>query len=796
MRTDPLIHLIGHHFASLAVLLLAAIVLPIQSALAADGAKFDYLSLNRSVAYLDEEITVSYILEVPKRLRDKPVHLHFYLDDRDIGGQDVSGFDETGRLASEFRFKARPQGRYQLRAVLTSDQAPAIQAEEHRKLAILSLPGGVTDDQTETSADTETTTAPADGETLPDISPISLEIDNPSPRSGEEIVISTRVANIGTAGVNNVKLRVFIDGLPLGRDTSVNLAAGQETDIETRYKPSREGQQDILVMINPDSEIQELSGRNNIISRPIIVRPGATKPAVPKPVKTTAKGGKKGTPRTKDEVGPPKNKQGIAATDQPNLVTYVETIDGIHYATDNRLHVFVSNNSRRTKSGPFVLGVRRYSSGKQSSWLARKTVASLDPGEIARIAIDLPANSTDVNRIYTAVADADNKVAEYSDEDNQTRPFRIVVLDRGNSSLAEEPSASLAEAMAEPSAMAITITNPREQEVLSGSGETTIRWTTTGDVGNRVKLAILDTRTGEKMLTAETENDGAFNADLFSLPAAEYTLLISAADTAVKARKIRFKIHQSEEAKPIELASPLPGGTWRGTQVLPVKWRKMAPDAASTFYNFTLVEQQTGKRLRINFNPVAAKSGLLNWTVPDDGTVFGYYKLEVTAQNGAVVGTVENLEFLPSFVTDRSVRPDQAKPNHIIVDLGIKNSGFSGPHFNFVIRNNGPYELSAGLTVSFSFKTYFVRHVPIRSKDDLVICNSNLLARMPVNTEQTLWPGRDPNCGAGTRSSNEKFVYAVSRISLPDTIDINFKGDRKANNMAKYYWDDATQDSR
>jgi hypothetical protein len=264
--------------------------------------------------------------------------------------------------------------------------------------------------------------------------------------------------------------------------------------------------------------------------------------------------------------------------------------------------------------------------------------------------------------------------------------------------------------------------------------------------------------------------------------------MISAENGSARARKTRFTVRQKNQVEKITLSSPLAGGIWRGKQVMPIKWKKPTVNAENLYYNFNLIDKQTGKAKRININPVSAGFGLYNWTVPDDGTLFGQYRLEVATANGTVVANVEGLEILPSFVAYYSSEFDPNKPNTVKVDLGIYEPGFVGPHFQFKVRNNGPYELGAGMTIGFSFKTYFVRHVPIRSRDDLVVCNSNVFARLPVGTEQTVWLGKDPDCAVGSRSYDEKFVYAVTRMSKPDSIEVNFINDKKTNNMIKYYW--------
>lgn len=801
MRTDSSTPLTTRFLARL-VFLLVGIFLSANFSMAADKIKFDYLSLNRSVAYLGEEITVSYIIEVPKQHRGKTAQLRFYLDKKVIGEQELSGFDDAGTLKSEFKFKAKPQGRYQLRAVLTVAGVEAPQIEEQRQLAILSLPGGVTEDQAAGAA-----TKSDSGELLPDITPVKLDVDNPSPRAGDRVIISTTIANNGTARANNVKLRVFVDGLPLGEDVNISLDTGKQTTIQSPYTPSREGQKDILVMINPDSEVKELSGRNNIISRLVIVRAQGSKPvAVTKQPKTvTKKAQKKPVTQTKPAPKPSTTKQAVAVADKttpeprPNLVTYIETINGVHYTNHNRLYVFVSNTNKRGKSETFELGVRKQQASGSDVWLVRQTVKNLAPGTTSRIAIKWPDKYATGDQVYIAVADIDRDSPVSPNNDKQSRPFRVVSVNRSEKAVsapAPAPAPALAPTPEKPKTTVVAglptaeiiITQPREKEVLPADGKATIRWKTVGNVGKRVKIAILDTRTGRMMLSTATENDGAFYADLSALPTAEYTLMISAADSSAKARKTRFKIRRPKKIENITLSSPLAGGSWRGKQVMPIKWPANNEGLNDLFYNFDLIEEKTSNKHRININPVAANFGLYNWTVPDDGSVFGNYKLEVTSSDGTSVALVNGLEFLPSFVAYDAVDFDPQKPNNIKVDLGLDKLGFEGPYFKFVVRNNGPYELGAGLTIGYSFKTYFVRHVPIRTRDDLVICSNNFLARMPVGTEQTVWLGKDPDCGAGTRSQDEKFVYAVTRISLPNSIELNFTGDKKSNNMLKYYW--------
>lgn len=781
------------------LLLTAGLLLFANIALAADKAKFDYLSLNRSVAYLDEEITVSYVIEIPLQHRDKKARMQFFLDKKAVGEQELSGFDAAGSLKSDFKFKAAPQGRFQLRAILKIDGVKGSQVEEQRKLAILSLPGGVTSEKAG-----EAGTKPDDQDPLPDMTPVKLEVDNPSPVSGEKINIRTTLANNGTARATDVKLRIYVDGLPLGNDINVSLDPGKQTTIKTPYTPTRVGQKDILVMVNPDSEVKESSGRNNIISQVLIVRDKkstSTSSGVNKPRTVT----KKAEPKESVKTSTADKKQESAAKKakpELRLTAYIETINGIHYTEDGRLHVFISNLNQADKTPPFTIGIREKHVSASKSWLAKEKVTQpIAPGTTRRIAIKWPSKYAGGDQVFVAVADIASQSDKSPNIDLQTRPFRVVAINR-NAPIAvaakPEPAPIPAPAptakekkttvVAGLPAAEIIITQPREKEVLQADSKATIRWKTLGKIGGRVKIAILDTRTGKKMLSTTTNNDGAFNADLSSLPTARYTLMISAENGSAKARKTRFTVRQKDQVEQVSVTSPRPGGAWRGKQIMPIKWNKPEINPDKVYYNFNLVDEQTGEQQRVNINPVSASFGQYNWTVPDDGTLFGRYKLEVLATDGTTVAVVNGLEILPSFVAYDKVNLDPNKPNSINVDLGVYDPGFEGPHFQFTVRNNGPYELGAGMTIGYSFTTYFVRHVPIRSRDDLVICKSNLLARLPVGTEARVWLGKDPDCAVGSRSYDEKFVYAVTRLSLPNSIDINFTGDKKINNMVRYYW--------
>jgi len=237
--------------------------------------KIEQFSLNRSVAYLGEEISADITVSAQASLRSKNLRLRYYLDEKEIGRQTITAFDSAGNAKTVFTFKNSPEGRYLFRVVLDIENEKIEADEVSRQLAILSLPTGMTEQPLSTGVDEKTIMdGPVSGK--PDLVAEEINFDIASPRVGEKIRISTKISNTGSVQADNVKMRIFINGQPYGDDIAMNIAAGSQVSIDTEFKAARQGKKDILIFINPDGEIDEKSKRNNLISKMLIVRPAAS----------------------------------------------------------------------------------------------------------------------------------------------------------------------------------------------------------------------------------------------------------------------------------------------------------------------------------------------------------------------------------------------------------------------------------------------------------------------------------------------------------------------------------------
>ena len=329
--------------------LLLLVIMAASSAYAAEKKqiKIEQFSLNRSVAYLGEEIIASASVSVPASLRKRKLQAHYYLDKKEIGKQTISDIDSAGLAKLEFSFKNSPEGRYQFRLIVDVEGETEKSDQVSRQLAILSLPGGMTSKQFSSNPD-DSASGKNEGSGKPDLEPVSINFNIASPRLGQKVQIVSRISNTGSVQADNVKIRLFINGQPFGDDIKMNIAAGSHANIETDYLPVREGKKDILVLINPDGEIDEKSNRNNLLSKTLIVRPVEKARKQKSAVSTTKKSPKQ--------------------DDKANLVIYIETISGIHYTNNGQVQFYITNNSQTNQSEPFILGVQLLQASQGKLW--------------------------------------------------------------------------------------------------------------------------------------------------------------------------------------------------------------------------------------------------------------------------------------------------------------------------------------------------------------------------------------------------------------------------------------------
>ena len=755
-------------------LLMSTLILTESTVYAADNKqlKIEQLSLNRSVAYFGEEIRASVTVNAPPALRKKALRLRYYLDDNEIGTQTITEFDPAGNVNSVFTFNDAAEGRFLFRVVLDIE-GEKIQADEvSRQLAILSLPGGMTETQLTENTDVAASADESPGK--PDLEPVDISFSIASPRVGENIKITSGISNSGAVQADNVLIRIFINGQPFGDDITMNIAAGTQVNVETDFLPANEGKKDILVLINPEGEIDEASNRNNLLSKTLVVRP-AEKDIKPKEIVLAT------------ENEPTKK-------DRANLVIYIETISGVHYTTDGKVRFYISNNSQTVETKPFTFGAQLLQGSPGKLWLIRQPVKALKPGQTITLNIKWPENQFSTSNLYVATADIEGIVDETDVRDNHTRPFRIV-------------STAVAEKVDEPSE--ITISRPHKGERLGDNRKLEINWKSSGDTGKRVRVSVNNNKTKEKILSSVTSNDGQHTLDLSKQDAGEYMLTINSDDnTDITANSIFYlaaketteipklvsqKLISQELVLPKlvspKLVSPTSGSSFRGGQEVKVIWPESIKKMPGMRLDFVLLETSSKKVMKLNKDPINAASGGIFWQVPDDGSIFGIYSLQVNTSGGRQLARTDNIEFLPNFVDFDQPETDRSKVE-IKTDLEIARTSFNGKNLEFLVMNNGPADISVTGLLGFKFTSYFVRKVPIASAEDLVICRSTLLAELPQGEGQIISLGRNPDCPLGERQFGSKFEYVVNRFTLPKLASQRLIDPKPLNNLSKYYWTD------
>ena len=741
--------------------LLPIIILSAATVYAADEEpiKIEHLSLNRSVAYLGEEISADITVSVQPSLRNKVLRLRYYLDKNEIGRQTVTDFDSTGNAKTVFRFKDSPEGRYQFRVVLDIEGEKFKTDEVSRQLAILSLPGGMTDKQFSGQAD-EQTLQDESVSGKPDLLPEVITFNIASPRIGQKIRIKRRISNTGSVQADNVKIRIFINGQPHGKDIMMNIAADSQADIETEFKPASEGKKDILVLVNPDGVIDEESNRNNLLSKTLVVRPAGTEK---------------------------KNKQIIAAPglktgpkQLANLVVYIETISGVHYTTDGQVTFYITNNSQASETKPFIMGVQILQDNQDKPWLIKQPVKSLKAGETATLNINWPVSQLATENLYVATVDIEGVVDETDVRDNHSRPFRVMstVANKADLAMAESPAESPPE---------ITIISPRQNERLTDNRKLTINWKSSGDIGKRVRITVIKSSTNEKVLSSLTSNDGQFSLDLSAQESGEYILSIKDENGTNTTTKRKFIIASQDPANIQRLIAPLSGTSYRGGQQIKIIWPESMKKKPGLLIDLVLQERSSNKIMKLNQKPIAITNAQFSWQVPDDGSTFGIYSLQAQTMDGKVLAVTEEIELLPNFVSFNLPDINRDK-DEITVDLEIARTNFKGKNLEFLVMNNGPADIRASGMVGYNFSSYFVLKLPITSDEDVIICHSNLLADLPQGEGKIISLGRDPDCPMGERSYGSKFVYVVTHFTIPTLTNQRLIDPKPLNNLSKFYW--------
>ena len=391
------------------------------------------------------------------------------------------------------------------------------------------------------------------------------------------------------------------------------------------------------------------------------------------------------------------------------------------------------------------------------------------------VSLKWPENQFSTSNLYVASVDIEGDNDETDVRDNHTQPFRVV------STAMTKPVTDQPDLVPE-----IIISRPLQDEQLNENGTLTIDWKSTGNIGERVRISVLDSKTKAMILSSVANNDGEFSIDLSIQDPGQYTLTIKAEDNTDIFAERNFHITARETRVKTSFLSPLSGTSYRGEQEVKVTW----PENLKTDgLQFDLVLQENSRKrlVKLNQNPIDASSSYFSWQVPDNGSIFGVYSMQARSLDGRVLAVTDEIEFLPNFVSFD--QPDTNREKEVVeTDLEIAKTGFNGKDLEFLVMNNGPADISVSALLGYKFTSYFVRKVPISSDADVVICQSTLLAELPHGEGQIVSLGRNPDCPLGERQPGSKFEYVVNRFTLPKLLDQRLVDPKMLNNTSKYYW--------
>ncbi len=217
-----------------------------------------------------------------------------------------------------------------------------------------------------------------------------------------------------------------------------------------------------------------------------------------------------------------------------------------------------------------------------------------------------------------------------------------------------------------------------------------------------------------------------------------------------------------------------------------IQWQASGFRNPESRIQINLVELGAGRiEWGIGAPGVAIDTGRYSWTVPSKPTLFGRYFLVLTDPVSGVIGHSGLFEIMPRFVPKFERRVNTEAETTIKADLAIASAGFKNGLLGFALRNLGPNPVPAHVIAGIKFRVYYIKSVPITRADDYEICETNLWRKLLPQKERAVMLGYDPECGHGTLSEDERFVFAIIRVETPFLVDVNFDDPDLSNNSYK-----------
>jgi len=105
--------------------------------------------------------------------------------------------------------------------------------------------------------------------------PSSFALSDPIPQVGEEVIFNVQVTNMGSRTMEDLAVRATAEGNVLGTQT-INLGPGEVRGLNWLWTPSSDGDNDIVIRLDPTDAFEELDEANNILT----ITVGVTEPGV------------------------------------------------------------------------------------------------------------------------------------------------------------------------------------------------------------------------------------------------------------------------------------------------------------------------------------------------------------------------------------------------------------------------------------------------------------------------------------------------------------------------------------
>lgn len=560
---------------------------------------------------------------------------------------------------------------------------------------------------------------------------------------GETVEAIAVIENTGVVGAKNVTVRFSLGATQIGQDYVIDIGARSRIEVSILFKARPEGKQDFVVAADPDNRIAESNESNNsgkrtlgIISLPRALSNTSTMPArdkVESPKIEILARGKIVQPVAKPELGDQPSEPAAKNDEKPTM--------------------------RDTANGP-----------RMSPAPTMAAASSPPPVETSLQKPNLVGKVETIQGTHYFDGITLHVKVTNKDKEKRANPSMLGIYlkpasgRRDKSWLVKLPVKGL---------------KPGETTILD------VPW---------LKAAAHTPRQGLYVAEVDIENDvdegqGGERDNVsnpFRLAVINRPPDLPAPATATPSPASGSSLRSAQTAPKIQVNFPGKGAELYMGETYVIQWQAGGFRNSESRIQINLVELGAGRtEWGIGAPGVAIDTGRYSWTVPSKPTLFGRYFLVLTDRVSGVMGHSGLFEIMPRFVPKFKRRVNAEAETTIKADLAIASAGFKNGRLGFALRNLGPDPVPAYVIARIKFRAYYIKSVPIMRADDYEICETNLWRKLLPQKERAVMLGYDPECGHGTLSEDERFVFAIIRVETPSLVDVNFEDPDLSNNSYK-----------